>query len=62
MNKDLSKKVVLIEQKRTSRWLANKLGRVKELFPNGALIKYAYTGGNVCYRQSSKCASTRLAN
>lgn len=28
MNKDLNrKKVVLVEQKRTSRWLANKLGR-----------------------------------
>lgn len=42
MDKDLNrKKVVLVEQKRTSRWLANELGRDERTVSNGALIKYS---------------------
>lgn len=57
------KKVVLVGQKRTSRWLANELGRDERTVSKWCTNKVQpYTGGNVCYSQSSKCASTRFAN
>lgn len=39
MKKDINRiKVVLVEKKRTNKWLAEQLGKIQQPFPNGVQI------------------------
>lgn len=31
-------KIVLVEKKKTGKWLAEQLGKISQLFPNGVLM------------------------